>query len=400
MPSSAVVVRLDEFLDATLFTNLRTQFPDQVSKTDPGRVARMLTLLGYRLTPGQADVLERFIALARLNGIDPAYCASRAMQTSDPTRTRMHAPMLAILLEAYQAALDADDGIDFEGMLHRAADHLDAGVYTHGYTLIMVDEFQDTSRGGVRLLKSLLAQNFQCRLFAVGDDWQSIYRFAGAVPDVLSRFEHYFGSAVTHFLTATFRFDQTVADAASRFVQANPAQLRKHVRARAAGRHASIVTGRYAGAAHMYALCERCLRDASTSHTVCGSKTSVYILGRYQHQRPRELHGWCTRYPQLDIQYLTVHSAKGLEADVVVVLGLHTGRYGFPSRVPDDPLTELVMPDREVFPDAEERRLFYVAITRCRIRVYLLSDLHHPSPFVAELSEGGEDVANFSTICF
>lgn len=390
LPTSATAIHLDDFLDASVFTTLRNRFLTGSGLPGSGGMARLLALLGYRLTSGQTEFLERFVALARLNGVDPETWKGVMPNTSDPERVRLHVPMLTMLLEAYQDALDEEGSVDFEGMLHRAADYLDAGRYVHGYTLVMVDEFQDTSRGGVRLLKSILAQNSEATLFAVGDDWQSIYRFAGAIPDVLSRFEHYFGSGATNYLTATFRFDQTIADAASRFVQGNPAQLRKRVAAREPGHSAAIILGRYAGSSHMYALCEACLNDIPDKETTAGRKTSVYILGRYQHQRPRELEAWCQRFPVLDIQYLTVHSAKGLEADIVIVLGLHTGRYGFPSRVPDDPLMELVMPDKESFPDAEERRLFYVAITRCRDRVYLLAHLHEPSPFVGELLRDGQ----------
>lgn len=390
LAESMMAVYLDDFHDATVFTVLRMRLLPKPLQPDPDRMARLLACLGYRLTPGQTDFLDRFISLARLNGIKPETLTKRALNTSDPTRTRLHAPMLGQLLLAYQAALDEADSIDFEGMLHRAADHLDQGRYRHGYTLVMVDEFQDTSRGGLRVLKSLLAQNRQCKFFAVGDDWQSIYRFAGAVPDVLSRFEHYFGPGTVNYLTATFRFDQSVADLASRFIQANPAQLRKRVVARPAGKHAAVVLVRYVSTPHMYAACEMCLNDvANNQESNSGPPVRVYILGRYQHQRPRDLPRWRRRFPQLDIQYLTVHSAKGLEADSVIVLGLQTGRYGFPSRVADEPLMGLVMQDSEPFPDAEERRLFYVAITRCRHRVYLLASLHQPSPFVTELIKDG-----------
>lgn len=388
-----IYLSIDTFHDATVFKLLREQLDPRGMRLKPMRIKTVLTRLGHRLTPGQAEFLTRFIRIARLDGICTERLLRRAPDTSDPVRTSMHAPMLAKLVCAYSDALDDANTIDFEGMLHRAADYLDLARYTHGYTLILVDEFQDTSQAGLRLLKSLLAQNSQCKLFAVGDDWQSIYRFAGAVPDVLSRFEHHFGPSAVNYLTATFRFDQSIADVASQFVQANPEQLRKYVRARANSTQPSIVLKRYATPAHMLALCEACLHDSLgfLIEPVCeqqnapGKSISVYILGRYRHQQPPGLHRWNTCFPQLDIQYQTIHSAKGLEADVVIVLGLGTGRYGFPAQMRDDPLISLVMPTAEHFPDAEERRLFYVAMTRARHRVYLLADMHHPSPFVTEL---------------
>ena len=388
-----IYLSIDTFHDATVFKLLRKQLDPDGVRLKPVCIKAVLARLGHRLTPGQTEFLSRFIRIARLDGICTERLLARAPDSSDPVRTSMHAPMLAKLVCAYSDALDDANTIDFEGMLHRAADYLDRARYTHGYTLILVDEFQDTSQAGLRLLKSLLAQNSQCKLFAVGDDWQSIYRFAGAVPDVLSRFEHHFGPSAVNHLTATFRFDQSIADVASQFVQANPEQLRKHVRARANNGQPSIVLKRYATPAHMLALCEACLQDSlgllikhiRDQQNASGKAVSVYILGRYRHQRPPGLHRWNTCFPQLDIQYQTVHSAKGLEADVVIVLGLGTGRYGFPAQVRDDPLISLVMPAVEHFPDAEERRLFYVAMTRARHRVYLLADMHQPSPFVTEL---------------
>lgn len=405
-----ISVTLAQFHAGTAFASLRKTLGLDANLLKTGRMAHVLGQLGYRLTPGQTEFLARFIRIARLGGLDADVLMKRSLNGSESLRTRLHAPMLARLLSAYRLALDKADTIDFEGMLHSAADYLDTNRCRHGYTLILIDEFQDTSQGGLRLLKSMLAQNRECKLFAVGDDWQSIYRFAGALPDVLTRFEHHFGPAAINHLTATFRFDQSIADLATRFIQANPAQLRKRVVARPAGDGASAFLIRYSGTAHMYALCEICLgrlaaapadpaagfmaQDASGIPLQDGikkhvpgviKKRSVYILGRYRHQRPRDLERWQQSFPQLDIQYQTVHSAKGLEADIVIVLGLHAGQHGFPSQVPDDPLMALAMPAAEPFPHAEERRLFYVAITRCRHRLYLLVDQHRPSPFVTEL---------------
>src|SRR5690554_5067034 len=105
-------------------------------------------------------------------------------------------------------------------------------------------------------------------------------------------------------------------------------QLRKHVRVRTTVTRASIVLEHYATTSHMFALCEMCLHDSLVTPTAegrdrqddSGSIISVYILGHYQHQRPPDLERWQTHFPQLDIQYQTVHAAKGLEADIVIVL--------------------------------------------------------------------------------
>jgi DNA helicase-4 len=116
-----------------------------------------------------------------------------------------------------------------------------------------------------------------------------------------------------------------------------------------------------------------------------GEKASVFLLARYKFQRPEALDEWKTQFPVLNITFKTAHSSKGLEADYVIVLGLHTGSYAFPSEINDDPLLRLVMPQAESFRNAEERRLFYVAMTRARHGVYLLGSRHTSSAFLKEL---------------
>jgi len=93
----------------------------------------------------------------------------------------------------------------------------------------------------------------------------------------------------------------------------------------------------------------------------------------------------------LDITFKTVHSSKGLQADFVIILGLETGFYAFPAEISDDPLLQLVMPQAEYFENAEERRLFYVAMTRARHGVYVLGSEYFPSPFLSELMDDEEN---------
>ena len=124
-------------------------------------------------------------------------------------------------------------------------------------------------------------------------------------------------------------------------------------------------------------------------------RLTVLLLGRYRHIRPLSMSDLSRRYPGLRISYRTVHGSKGLEADYVVVLGLCSGRNGFPSEITDDPLLDLVLAAPEGHPNAEERRLFYVAITRAKRRVFLVADGGPPSSFVKELIDNRYDVTVF-----
>ena len=121
----------------------------------------------------------------------------------------------------------------------------------------------------------------------------------------------------------------------------------------------------------------------------------MLLLGRYRHLRPRNLDALPKQYPGLRFTWMTVHRSKGLEADYAVVIGLGSGKYGFPAEIADDPLLDLVLAAPEPHSNAEERRLLYVAITRARRQVYLLADGSPPSEFVTELIDGGYDVEVF-----
>ena len=126
--------------------------------------------------------------------------------------------------------------------------------------------------------------------------------------------------------------------------------------------------------------------------------SSVLLLGRYNHMRPGNLSGLARRHGHLQLTYKTVHGSNGLQADYFVVFGLCTGRHGIPTEIDDYPLLDLVLAMPEKHPDAEERRLFYIALTRARRHVFVLADAGPPSPLVLELIEGNCEVAVFGRL--
>lgn len=289
---------------------------------------------------------------------------------------------------AWERRLAEDHAVDFEDMLVQAADHLEAGNVDCPYDLIMVDEFQDASRARARLVRGLLQKPGRY-LLTVGDDWQSINRFAGADLSVMTGFHDWFGRGHQLPLTTTFRCTQTICDVASEFVSKNPNQFQKPMRsAHAAGEAIRIIRSDDNGRALADYLRELSAGVASGDIGPSGAgPITVDVLGRYRFERdvlPRNLP------PNLKVTFRTVHGAKGLEADFVVVPGLATGTYGFPSNVADDPVLDLAMPAPEEFEHAEERRLFYVALTRARRGVVLITPSQRMSPFVIELLQDPE----------
>lgn len=317
---------------------------------------------------------------------------NRCRDKEDAARSHAFLKIFEPLFEAYQQRLG--DRIDFEDMIIRAAEHVQAGRYKSPYRHLLVDEFQDISEGRARLLKALKAQHADARIFAVGDDWQSIYRFTGSDIHLMRSFGEEFGGTLgdtqaihsTIDLGRTFRSVDKIALPARSFVLRNPSQIEKTVIPAGTAEAQAIKVAYYVRGLDRAALESALAQIAQDS----AGKTSVLLLGRYHHLRPENLKELASSSPNLSIRFMTVHASKGLEADHVVILRAASDRMGFPSEIVDDPLLDLVLPEPEKFDHAEERRLFYVALTRARKSVTILADREKPSVFVRELVEHPE----------
>lgn len=291
----------------------------------------------------------------------------------------------------WERRLVAGGYIDFEDMLRLAAEHIEAGRYTSPFAVVLADEFQDSSRARVRLLQALTKAD-DAHLTVVGDDWQGINRFAGADLRVMSEFGAFFSHSTTLQLATTFRCPKALCDISSDFVQANPRQLKKVVQSTSAFANRPLQAYGFKDLGKCEAHIEQQLGQLASLlgegrlQAGKGGRTTVLFLGRYKNDQPKRLKRWARMYsPHLDVRFKTVHASKGLEAEYVYVLGLVEGRRGFPSQIEDDPVLQLAMPAAETFAMAEERRLFYVALTRASRQVRLYTSLEKPSRFITEL---------------
>lgn len=291
--------------------------------------------------------------------------------------------------DSWERKLVASNVIDFEDMLNQATDHLEAGRWVSPFELVMVDEFQDASQARARMTRALVGAQGRY-LFAVGDDWQSINRFAGADISVMTAFQKWFGTSVSMKLQRTFRCPQSICDLSSRFVQKNPNQIVKEVRSTAQEHPPSLAIHQVDDLPYIRGAVRTVLeRIRANVKPVAGKlsqgqKLTVLVLGRYRRDKDF-LPAWSDLADALEVNFLTIHGSKGLEADYVIMPRLVSGSFGFPSSVVDDPVLRLAMPHAEDFAFAEERRLFYVALTRAKRSITLITLKHRESSFVTEL---------------
>jgi len=377
-----------DFQDGTVFEKLKEKLEKHGVRLKPKSNEELDVLIKKSFNPEtDVQIFNTFLRHFKANNTTIEMVREKGQLESDRVRTNTFLVLFEKIYHEYESRLKSNDEIDFEDQINRACIYLRNERYTHPYKYILVDEFQDISQDRKRLIDSLLMQSEDIKLFAVGDDWQSIYRFSGADIDIMTHFSDHFGTTSQNYLTQTFRSFQGIVDVASTFVQRNPAQLKKTVRALEDVDGDLVFIQDYADEFEQQEHVESLLGKMDNKAIQLNRKVSVFLLARYNHQKPSKLTYYTSRFPNLEITFKTIHAAKGLEADYVILLNLEAGAYGFPSTIPDDPLLHIVIPRPELFPNAEERRLFYVAITRAKRAVFICASPTLLSPFLIEIAE-------------
>ena len=362
-----------------------------------------------------ARLVSSFISLAKSRRVEPdnldailgraqasGYFAERATRFFE---------IVHPMYRRYVEALKEENAIDFHDMINMAADHVRENPESvRRYRYVIIDEFQDISESRAYLIRAVVAAT-GAKLFCVGDDWQSIYRFAGSDISLFTDFASHFGFARIVKLENTYRNSQELLSVAGQFIMKNPRQIKKALNS----------------ASH----CERpvacvfykekeeigkalCLALEEIAVETAGTEATVMLLGRHNLEsewivgisditadRSQASFVW-SKHPELKLSFFTVHKAKGLEADYVILLNFRDDMLGFPNMIADDPLLELLLSEREEIPFAEERRVFYVALTRARRRVLILAPEKGASVFLRDLPESArvincDDIQNAAT---
>lgn len=299
-----------------------------------------------------------------------------------------------IILSEYQKYLTDNKSVDFSDMINDAAAKVEAGASIPKYKYVIVDEYQDISQSRFNLLKSIVTAT-NAKLLCVGDDWQSIYRFAGSDISLFTDFERYLGFTNLLKIEKTYRNSQELINGASRFVTRNPLQLRKNL---ISGKKLKYPLVFWGYDKEPYPALSQVMQKIISEF---GPEKSILLLGRTNYDieilKASGLFSisWQDRVekliyrpsPKTPVAFLSVHKSKGLEADNVVLVNFKNDKLGFPNQIADDKVLNFVLTQGENYMFAEERRLFYVAITRTKNRTFVLTDNRSPSIFFREFNE-------------
>ena len=364
-----------QYREGILLRELRERLEREDVRFERVSQRELVLQLARQLIEWLARLLEKFLNHVKTNGLSSEELRDRASKHGTLWRSEGFLDVFEQVSRRYEQRLQDEGKLDFHDLINRAAQYIREDRRETPYRYVLVDEFQDISVGRMKLLEALGRDD--TAYFLVGDDWQSINRFAGSDVGLVRNCGDYLGHVRTRTLSKTFRFGDGILSPSTEFVRRNPEQTQRTLTSASGAEDKGIIVVATDNPATGLRHAREDI-DASAR----GNSHSVLVLGRYNTSKdalPSKL-PW--------EEFSTVHRAKGREADYVIVLDLKDGRWGFPSRIEDNSLLELVLPPASAgttYPFAEERRLFYVAMTRARIGAYLITDPVRPSTFITEL---------------
>lgn len=366
------------------------------------------------------NLIDRFISNFKTCG----YQVEKFDEWKDATNNVRSKLFLSICKECYleyERYLNKNGAIDFADMINKSALLLRNSKEVAekiNFKYIIVDEYQDISRQRFDLV-SALHDISAAKIIAVGDDWQSIYAFSGSDIKLFTKFEDIMGYAELLKITKTYRNSQEVIDIAGNFIQKNSAQIRKSLKSSKTIKDPVIIYtytskrrehSKDSKNGSTYALAKAVetaiaqIIDFAKQEQNNKKDISILLLGRFGFDgKNLERSGLfeyqdygskvkCLAYPQVKISFMTVHASKGLGYDNVIVINGKNETYGFPSKIEDDVVLNYVTEKDDSIDSAEERRLFYVAMTRTKNRVYFIAPEENPSEFLLEIKHDYKNV--------
>jgi DNA helicase IV len=363
----------------------------------PGSYYKTITLSYNEEFKGYHEAVRKFVYqvirvmdMMKVENIDPKQIHAKA-KSDQHERIRNFYALAIPLIEAYSAFCVNKSYLDFNDLILRTISLFKtqadiAASYRSRFEYVLVDEFQDVNNLQVELIKLLLTDRTQ--LFCVGDDWQSIYGFRGSNVSYIIDFAKHFPHASIVKLNLNYRSTQHIVGASSEVIKFNKYKVEKDIfSSRKSENKIVIFAGNTEEENIQYVIHEvkRLQQEGVRSEEILFLYRRNKMFSNVSEKHKSYYHR--LREEGLKVQGKTIHAAKGLEAKVVFILGLTDGDGGFPDIWLEDRIFQIIKKANHELLMEEERRLFYVAMTRAKEKLFLITLRGNESSFLKEIPE-------------
>lgn len=308
------------------------------------------------------EVIKSFINQLKALKLDEKYILSLLFNKLIDTDEKIVLVFILKIFLLYEEELNSENKIDFNDMINLAIDKIDK-IKRFKYSYIIVDEYQDTSLSKYTLLKKII-DKYNVNLMAVGDDYQSIYSFTGTKMNLFTKFKKTFSNSKIIKMNYTYRNSYDIVEISKRFVLKNKNQITKRLK-----------SNKYVKESITIVYIDN---QINALNYIIKDLDNILVLGRNN----KDLLDLKDKEYDINIRFLTVHSSKGLEDDYVIILNVIDDILGFPNKIESSNILKYLNDYNQL---EEERRLFYVALTRARKKVFIFTIKGKESLFIKEL---------------
>ena len=369
-------------------------------------------LMNYK----KEDLFSRFVSLSinfitrfkeknyTINDIDTIY------KKIKDTNLKKQLEYIKLVINYYNDYLKKNNLIDFEDMINHAYDTMENYKKINknvNYDYIIIDEYQDVSKQKYKFIKKL-SDLYDAKILAVGDDWQSIFEFSGSEVSIFTSFFNMMGYGEILKITNTYRNSQELIDVAGNFILKNKNQIQKQLKS---NKHIkNPIEIHYYTDENINEKVDLIIEILKEIY-IKNNKSKILLMGRYNDDinfliesnkfiKTENNKIVLKKNKDIFITFLTAHASKGLGFDEVIIINALKCKKGFPSKKENDPIISIFdskdKNNKINFP--EERRLFYVALTRTKNKVYIISPKNNPSEFITEIRKEKSVIERFNTI--
>jgi len=386
---------------------LKTKYPDQDFKFTPVPYEQLVNRVNYgckESVKGLSFNISRFITIAKTYNLPPENLKQRLLTERWSAKQKAFAKIALDIYEIYENELRAENKIDFADMINLAVKELKENqeLYRNSFDQILIDEYQDISAQRYEFIRELMKKNNGCKLFCVGDDWQSIMGFSGSDLNFFVNFSEYFDHPARTDLSINYRSCKSIVDTGAEIIKYNRgSQIEKETIAKNAAESPVKIyvsnCNRKSTNLYYSQIANHCINSIKYYLDEGYEAKDILLLSRIG--KNLKMKNKLMEYAEIQnvpisfdgnknpnkVPFMTVHKSKGLQAKVVFLLDVVEDLYGFPCEIENPDIFEPAILSRKRDRYEEERRLFYVAVTRAMNDLIIYTRKDSISKFIKEI---------------